>query len=239
MDSVKLKLDERTVTGKAVKQIRKAGLVPAVVHDHGKESLVVQVEYQAMYHAYQRAGKHHPVELKVGDKTHTALIKNATFDPKKNSLNHVVFNAVKRGEKVTTEIPVHARYDEGNEASPAERSGLIVLHNLEVVEVEAQAKDLPDALFFDAEKLIEVGDHATVADLIVPAGVEVKTDPAQALATVYEPSALQAKNDALAGESEEASAEEVPADHESTAEQGTQAEEDQPGGKKQFEAAKE
>ncbi|HKR81583.1 MAG TPA: 50S ribosomal protein L25 [Candidatus Saccharimonadales bacterium] len=239
MDAVKLELDARTVTGKAVKHLRREGIVPAVIHDHGKDSLVVQADYQNIYHAYQKAGKHHPVELKVGDKAHMALIKHATFDPKKNSLTHVVFNAVKRNEKVTAEIPVHARYDEGNESSPAERASLIVLHNLETVEVEAVASQLPDALYFDGEKLVEVGDHATVADLVVPNGVTIKTDPAQALATVYEPSALQAANDAAGGDATEEDQEEVPAEHESTAEEGTQAPEDQPGGKKQFEPSKE
>lgn len=239
MDAVKLELNARTVTGKAVKHLRREGIVPAVIHDHGKDSIVVEGEYQAVYHAYHKAGKHHPVELKVGDKAHVALIKHATFDPKKNALTHVVFNAVKRNEKVTAEIPVHPKYDEGNESSPAERASLIVLHNLETVEVEAVASQLPDALYFDAEKLVAVGDHATVADLIVPTGVTIKADPAQSLATVYEPSAVQAANDAAGGDATEEDQEDVPADHESTAEEGTQAEEDRPGGKKQFEPSKE
>ena len=237
MDALKLELEQRDVTGKAVKHLRRQGIVPAVVHDHGKESLVVQADYQALYHTYQKAGKHHPVELKVGGKTHTALIKHATFDPKKNSLTHIVFNAVKRGEKVTAEIPVRPRYDEGNEASPAERAGLIVLHNLETVEVEAVADKLPDELLFDAEKLVAAGDHATVADLVAPEGVEIKTDPAQSLATVYEPGALQAANEAAGdvaqGESE------VPAEHEGSDGGGEQTEEDRPGGKQQAEPAKE
>ncbi len=239
MDAIKLNLDKRDVTGKAVKRVRQQGFVPAVVHDHGKDSLVVQVEYQAMYHAYQKAGKHHPIEIKVGDKAHTALIKNVTLDPKKNSLTHIVFNAVKRGEKVTAQIPVHPKYAEDNDSTPAERASLIVLHNLETVEVEAVASALPDELFYDAETLVEVGDKIVVGDLTVPNGVEIKTDVNQAVATVYEPSALQAANDAVGGDADEADQEKVPADHESTAEEGTQAEEDQPGGKKQFEAAKE
>jgi hypothetical protein len=77
------------------------------------------------------------------------------------------------------------------------------LHQLEVVEVEALPKNLPDALYFDGEKLAEVGDHLTVADLIVPEGVIVKTDPSHPVATVFEPSALQAANDAVGGDATE------------------------------------
>lgn len=42
-------------------------------------------------------------------------------------LTHIVFGAVKANEKVDAEVPIRAAYAEGNEASPAERAGLIVL----------------------------------------------------------------------------------------------------------------
>jgi large subunit ribosomal protein L25 len=203
MEDVVLKLEPREVSGKAVKQLRRQGLVPAVIHDHGKPSVHVMGVYLEMLKAYQSAGKHHPVKLKAGDKHFTALIKSVDVDPKKHALRHVVFNAVKANEKVTAEVPVRIKFDEGNDSSPAERAGLVVLHQLEAVEVEAKPNDLPDVLEFDGEKLAEVGDHATVADLVVPEGVTVKTDPAHPLATVFEPSALQAANEAAAGATEE------------------------------------
>ncbi len=201
MEDVTVSYTKRDVTGKAVKRLRTAGHVPAVIHDHGKESKVVQVEYQHMVKTFQAAGKHHPVHLD-GEHKYTALIKHVTFDPKRNTITHVVFNAVKANEKVETTVPVHPKYEEGNEVSPAERASLIVLHNTETVEVEALPKDLPDVLYFDGEKLVAVGDHATVADLIVPTGVIVKTDPATVLSTVFEPSALQAANDAAGGDAD-------------------------------------
>jgi large subunit ribosomal protein L25 len=235
MDSVSLALEERKVTGKAVKHLRKAGLVPAIIHDHGKDSVVVQVDYQAAYKAYVAAGRHHPVEISAGGKKYTALIKSITFDPKYNSITHIVFNAVKANEKVEAEIPIHPRYDEGNESTPAERASLIVLTNLETVHVKALPKDLPDFIEYDAEKLVEVGDHVTVSDLNVPAGVEIETEPEHAVATVYEPSALQAANDAAAGTADEEDVEEVESEHESTAEEGTQKDELRPGGKEEKE----
>lgn len=217
MDAINLELEKRETLGKAVKRVRQSGLVPAVIHDHGKPSLVVQAEYQAMFQAYKQAGKHHPVQLKAGDRNFTALIKSVTFDPQKNSLTHVVFNAVKQNEKVTAEVPVHVHLDEGNEATPAERNGLLVLHNATSVTVESTPSLIPDALEFDGEKLVEVGDHATVADLNVPKGVEVKTEPTQTLASVYEPSAVAAANEA-SGESEapEATGEEADAEGETS-----------------------
>jgi len=80
---------------------------------------------------------------------------------------------------------------------------LLVIEHLEVVEVEALANDLPDVIYYNAEKLVNNGDHITVSELIVPSGVTVKTDPNQSVASVYEPSAVEAANNSLAGEEEE------------------------------------
>jgi large subunit ribosomal protein L25 len=235
MDTVSVVLEPRKVTGKAVKHLRKGGLVPAVIHDHGKDSVVVQVEYQAAVKAYHAAGKHHPVEVTADGKKYTTIIKSVAYDPKRNVMTHIVFGAVKANEKVEAEIPIHPHYDEGNDSSPAERASLIVLANLETVQVKALPKDLPDALEYDAEKLVDVGDHVTVADLIIPAGVEIVTPAEQTIATVYEPSALQAANDAAGGDDEAEDAETVESEHESGAEEGTQKDEIRPGGKKEFE----
>ena len=191
-DAITLEVEARTTTGKAVKHLRKDGVVPAVIHDHGKESILVQGPYLDLLRVYQSAGKHHPIELKTGSQAYVVLIKDAVFEPKKNQLTHLVFNAVDKNQMVEADVPVHAKYDEDNEASPAERNGLIVLSQLETIQVKSTPSNIPDAVYYDAEKLVEVGDHITVADIKVPANVEVLTDAAHAVATVFEPSALAA-----------------------------------------------
>jgi large subunit ribosomal protein L25 len=201
-DIISLSLEPRTVTGKAVKHLRSAGQIPAVIHDHGKDSVVVQGEQVALLKVWKQAGKHHPVSVKAGSKSYTALIKEATFDPRKNMLKHVVFNAVNANETVDAEIPVQPKYAEDNDASPAERTGLIVLSQMDAVNVAAIPSSLPDVIYYDAEKLVDIGDHITVADLIVPTGVEIKAEPGQSVATVYEPSALAAANEASGGTAE-------------------------------------
>jgi large subunit ribosomal protein L25 len=226
-DSISLTLEPRTVTGKAVKHLRREGQVPAVIHDHGKASVHVQGNAVAMLKVWRQAGKHHPIDLKAGDQSFVALIKTAEFDPKKHLLTHIVFNAVDKNQKVEAEIPVRPRYDEGNESSPAERNGLIVLAQLETVQVKAIATKLPDFLDYDAEKLVEVGDHVTVSDLTIPEGVELETEAEHTIATVFEPSALAAANDAAGGDAEEAEPEEaVEGESEGASEEGAQESDD-------------
>jgi large subunit ribosomal protein L25 len=235
-DQLTLTVDNRDVLGKAVRRLRAQEIVPGVIHDHGKPSVHVQADYQTLYKVYATAGKHHTVELHVGGKKYTTLIKDVTFDPRYNSLMHVVFGAVKANEKVEAEIPVHATYDEGNDSSPAERAGLIVLAQTTSVNVKSLPKDLPDELLYDAEKLVQVGDQVTVADLQVPQGVEVEEAPEHVVATVFEPSALAAANDDAGGDAVAGDEDSVEADHQSSAEEGTQADEIRPGGKEQKES---
>ncbi len=209
-DVINLSLDPRSVTGKAVKHLRKNGKVPAVIHDHGRPSIIVEADAVNMLKIYQQIGKHHPINLSAGGKTYTAMIKTVEFEPRKHRLNHIVFNAVAADQMVEAEIPIEPRYAEGNDASPAERSGLIVLNNLELVTIEALPKNLPDVIYYDAERLSAIGDQVSVADLILPADVELKTELTHAVATVYEPSALAAANESAGGTAEET----VPAEEE-------------------------
>jgi large subunit ribosomal protein L25 len=231
MADISITLQKREVTGKQVKQLRREGMVPAVIHDHGKPSIVVAGVYMDVARTYRRAGKHHPVSIEADGKKYTALIKRVDLDPKKNTLTHIVFNAVTANQKVDAEVPVRIKLDEGNESTPAERAGLIVLHNLESVEVVATPSKIPEVLEFDGEKLVEVGDVATVADLIVPAGVEVKTEAEHQIASVFEPSALAAANDAAGGDADEGDEENVESEHESNVVEGDQKDEIRPGGK--------
>ena len=236
-DYISLELEKRTVTGKAVKHLRREGQIPAVIHDHGKPSVHVQANGVALLKVWRQAGKHHPIELKAGDQNFVALIKEAAFDPRKHQLTHVVFNAVDKNQKVDAEIPVKPRYEEGNESSPAERNGLIVLAQLETVQVKAIPTKLPDFFEYNAEKLVEVGDHATVSDLIIPEGVELVTEPEHTIATVYEPSALAAANDAAGGDAEEGEEPDIEGEEgaEGAEDEQGQAGEDKPGGKGQDE----
>lgn len=235
-DQITLAVDTRDTLGKGVKRLRKDGIVPGVIHDHGKPSVHIQAEYQALHKAFTTAGKHHPVEVSAAGKKYTTIVKDVTFDPRYNAITHIVFGAIKANEKVDAEVPVRPVYSEGNESSPAERAGLIVLAQTTSVEVKALPKDLPDALTYDAEKLVNVGDQVTVADLQVPSGVEVETEPEHVLATVFEPSALAAANDDAGGAAMTGDESDVEAEHESGAESGTQADEIRPGGKEQKES---
>jgi large subunit ribosomal protein L25 len=220
-----VKLEQRTVVGKGLNRLRRDGVVPAVIHNHGAESIHVMAPERELVKVYQAAGKHHPLNLEVGDDKYLALIKDAHFNPVNRRLKHVVFQAIKQDEKVEAEVPVRIEGD-----VPAEKVGLMLLHQLDAVEIEALPKDLPDELVVSADSLVELHDKITVADLQVPAGVTVLTDAEHPIATVAESRAMaaeEAETEALEGEGGELAEGEEPGegtseDGETAGESGTQ-----------------
>jgi large subunit ribosomal protein L25 len=201
-----VKLQQRTVVGKGLNHMRRDGTVPAVIHNHGQESIHVMAPETELVKVYLAAGKHHPLNLEVGTDKYLALIKDAHFDPVKRRLQHVVFQAINRNETVEAEVPIRIEGD-----IPAERVGLMVLHQLDTVEVEALPRNLPDELVVSAEKLAELHDKITVADLSIPEGVTVLTDAEHPIATVVETRAMVAEEaeteETAEGEEDEAGAE--------------------------------
>jgi len=211
---ISLALQERSIQGKAVKQLRRDGFIPAVIHDHGKDSKVVMAPSVDLLKAYEQAGKHHPLSLSLGKEQYMALIKDVDFDPKKHQVRHVVFNAIKQDEKVQTEVPVRI---EGE--IPAEKAGLMVITHLNTVTIEAYPKDLVDELSVDGTGLVEIGDKITVADIQVPSGVVIITETEHPVAGVEETRAQ------VAEETEEALEEGTEAEAEATSEESGDEEE--------------
>lgn len=196
---ISITLQNREALGKAVKQLRKDGQVPAVIHDHGKASIHVMAAYVPMYKVYREAGKHHPVNLTVDGKKYLAIIRDADFEPRRNELRHIVFNAIEQNKPVETEVPIVFQGD-----PEAEKTGFMVLRQLDNVEVKALPKDLPDEVVVDISGLAVVGDKLHVSDIVVPVGVTILTEAEHPIAMVDEPRSLAA---AQAEEDEAAAAE--------------------------------
>ena len=194
-----IKLKERTVLGKGLNAMRREGQVPAVIHNHGSESIHVMAAEKELVRIYKEAGKHHPLNLEVGGKKYLALIKDVHFNPVKHELQHIVFQAIRQNEKVEAEVPIKL---EGE--IPAEKVGLMVLHQLDAVQIEAFPRNLPDEIVVDVTSLAELHDKITVEDLQVPEGVTILTDLDHPIATVVETKAQISEE----AETEEAEGEE-------------------------------
>ncbi len=243
-EKISLKLDERTVHGKKVKALRQAGITPGVIYGHGLEPTPVQAETSEIRRVVSAAGKHTPVMI-TGAKRRIAMIKDVEYHPTKGGIiRHVSFHAVKADEPVNAEVPVRLV---GVGESAAEKAGLVVLQAIDKIEVKALPMDLPEAIEIDITGLSEAGQKVTLGDAKLSADVEfVEHDSGHhededeekpsitdlVVASVYEPAALEAANEAAAGDASDES--EVEAEQGSEP-QADSAEETRPGGKLQAE----
>lgn len=233
MNDISLKLDQRTAAGKQVAKLRREGFVPSVVYGGTSAPLSTQSQSIETLKVVKSAGKHTPVHLIIGGKKKLAIIKSIDQDPIKHTLRHVAFHTIKQNEKIVTEVPI-VLVGEGESA--AERAGLVVLQAIEHIEVRALPANLPEALEISIADLATDEDKLTLGDVQLPEGVEfadIEQDTSLVIANVYEPSSLQAANDAAGGDATDES--NVESDNGSDTPQGTQGEENRPGGKGQAE----
>ncbi len=164
-----LSAEKRETTGKrAAKKMRLGGNVPAVIQEHGKESIQLMINGPAILKAYRAVGKSQAIDITIGSTKKLALIKQIEFMPLRGEIQHVVFQALKADEAVDAEVPVHIVGE-----IPAEQNRLVLLHTLETVEIRALPRDLPEALEVSGDKLVEIDDRVTIRDIKLPAGVEL------------------------------------------------------------------
>ncbi|MCB9820080.1 50S ribosomal protein L25 [Candidatus Nomurabacteria bacterium] len=215
-----LSLDERKVHGKKVAKLRSEGLVPGVVYGAEMEPISVQVAANVFDKTYRQAGTYTPVHLNIGSKKKIAMIKEVDIDPVRGEVRHVSFHAVKASDPVVAVVPVRLV---GEGESEAEKNGLVVLQTLDQIEVKALPMDLPEAVEISILGLKEAGEKLTLAAAELPEGVEyVEHDDGRVdeeleegeekptildtmVASVWEPAALQAANEAAAGDAEDES----------------------------------
>lgn len=232
-NDISLKLDERTASGKKVAELRRSGFVPSVVYGGQADPISTQSPLVETTKVARAAGKHSPVHLTIAGKKKLAIIKDIDIDPIKHHVRHIAFHTIKQGDVITTQVPIHLI---GQGESEAEKAGLVVLQAIEHVDIKAKPADLPEALELSIAALATTDDKLTLGDVTLPEGVEfadVEQDLDLVVANVYEPSALQAANEAAGGDAEDES--QVAAENGEDTPQDSQAEESRPGGKLQDE----
>ena len=197
MSEAKLALAKREVSGKKVKALRDQGMIPSVVFGKG-EPILTQSSYNETEKAVRAAGYHSPIDLTIDGKAQMVLVKTVDIDPVKRLIRNIEFQAIKANEVVEATAPIKIVNFESSDASKAH---LVLSLVLEEIDVKAKPADLPEAIEIDASKLATVEDGLTVADIVLPKGVEFadkEIDMELPIANVYDPAEEAAERDAKA-----------------------------------------
>lgn len=183
MDKKILKAETRTITGRKVKNIRKAGKIPGNVYGKDVKSLSVQVSQKEFESVYKEVGETGLIELKIGDEAKPVLVHGIQVNPKTSELVHIDFLQVNLKVKISAQVPIELVGE-----SPAEKQALgIVVQQLNEVEVEALPADLPDKFELSIENLSEVDQALYVSDIKTSDNVEILTDKESLIAKVEPP----------------------------------------------------
>ena len=218
MSTEKIKAEARTEFGKgAARRIRRADKVPAVVYAHGEEPQHITLPGHDTMMALKHGGANALLELDIDGKTQLALTKQVQVDPIKRHLEHVDFVAVKRGEKVTVDVPVHVVGEAGPET-------LVVTENASV-SVEAEATHIPE--FFEVSvEGAEAGTLIYASDLDLPKGTTLLTDPETLVVNVAQQVSAEALEAELEAAEDEAGIEREESDEDASDDAPAEAEGD-------------
>ncbi|MEV5848756.1 50S ribosomal protein L25/general stress protein Ctc [Streptomyces sp. NPDC048179] len=168
MAEVKIAAESRTEFGKgAARRIRRDSKVPGVLYGHGSDPLHLTLPGHDLLLALRTPNV--LISLDIDGKTNElAIPKSVQRDPIKGYLEHVDLLLVKRGEKVTVEIPVHTE----GELAPG---GYLLEHVLNALPVEAEATHIPEAVTVSVEGL-EAGASVLAKDITLPSGVTLAVE---------------------------------------------------------------
>lgn len=168
----------RTEFGKgAARRARRAGQVPAVLYGHGTDPVHLALPTHEVFLATKDSAN--PVlEVTFDGSSELALVKDVQRDVVTAQIEHIDLLLVRRGEKVTVEVPVHVV----GESEPG------TIHTLELLtlEVQAEATSIPENVTVDVTGLGE-GTVLRVADVVLPKGTTTEVDPEADVLTISVP----------------------------------------------------
>jgi large subunit ribosomal protein L25 len=169
--SFELVAEFRDAEGKgASRRLRRANKVPAILYGGHREPRALALDHTKLMLMLDNERFYSTIiNLRVGDVTQAAVLKDVQRHPAKNAVLHVDLQRVLEDEKIRISIPLHFQ---GAAGSPGVKAGGLVSHLRNEIEVSCLPKDLPEYINVDLSGL-GMNQMLYLADLKVPEGVEI------------------------------------------------------------------
>lgn len=194
-----LKAQARDGVGKgAARELRRQGLVPAVIYGDKKAPVTVAIAYKDAYKWIYAGGfLSHVIELEVDGTKHRVIPRDYQLDPVKDFPLHIDFLRIGKGSKIN--VQVHVNFI-NEEASPGLKRGgtLNIVHH--TLDLTVAADKIPEEITVDLTGL-DIGDAIHISSIKLPAGVtDHSHEEDVTIATIVAPSALKSAGDDSAEE---------------------------------------
>ena len=172
-----LEVQERKTSGtNAAKQIRKKGLVPAVIYGHGERTDSLSVPGDTLHKAIRQGVR--IFDVTVNGTAQKALLREVQWDPLGHEVLHADFYRVSADETVTLEVRVELRG-----TAPGVTAGGVLVQQIHSLSVECLIINIPESIRVPITEL-QIDQAIHVRELKLPEGVKVKNDPEAILVQV-------------------------------------------------------
>jgi len=153
----------------ASRRLRITGRTPGIVYGGGLESLQIEIDHNALWHALKKEAFHATVlDMELDGKDHKVLLRDVQMHPFKQLILHIDFQRVDATTKLHMKVPLHFSGDENSPAIKVE--GCIANHVVTEIEVLCLPADLPEFIAVDLSGL-KKGSSLHLADVVLPKGV--------------------------------------------------------------------
>jgi large subunit ribosomal protein L25 len=172
-----LTVEPRSITGKKVATLRRAGVLPANVFGKGLESEAVQIDLEQLQTTLKTMTANEVLDLKIAGEraARPVIISKLQRHPYNGSWLHADFYQISLREKMKADVPITVVGQEQSEAINTYNG--ILMMGIETVSVEALPLDLPTHFEVDIAGLANLEDTLHVASIAVPENVTILTDP--------------------------------------------------------------
>jgi large subunit ribosomal protein L25 len=198
-DNVDLQARPREERGKnAARRLRASGMLPAVLYGDGDgASTALAVPDRVVDYTLQHIGDNALYDVDLGEGGSTARIVDVQRDPVSGRLLHVDFAPVDMQQRIEVTVPLHVV----GEAPGTEEGGVLQQVAYEV-QIETLPGDIPQELTLDVSSL-GMNENLTLADLRLPEGITLVSDPEDVAAIVTAPTEITEEDLEAAGVVEE------------------------------------
>ncbi len=180
MEAVTLTATKRTVTGKQVGQLRRAGQLPGVLYGPGVEPQPIQLDAREAGRLFRKVHGAQLIDLTVESQTRKVLVHDLQRDAIKGTYLHADFYAVDMSRALRVRIPINLV---GTSYAVTSLSGVLV-RGLQEIEIECLPTDLIVDVAVDLGELKEIGNALYVKDIYTPKTIRVLSDPEEMVARV-------------------------------------------------------
>jgi large subunit ribosomal protein L25 len=185
MEKVVIQATKRSVTGKQVRALRRAGELPAVIYGHKLEPVNISLNFRDATRILNHITASSLVTIELDGKQYPTLVRERQRNPVKSVYVHVDFQVVSMTEKIRAKVAIHL-----TGLSPAVKDfSAILVTGYSELEVEAFPQDLPERIMVDTSTILKIGDGIHVRDLVVSDKVKILDNASEMIVLATAPKA--------------------------------------------------